>query len=155
MLRKARRRLALLGDRWRLIWQDADILPFPDDTFDAVTCLETLEFTPRPQRALDELVRVVRPGGVLLLTNRIGRARWFPRRVYDDDALSDLLKCYPLRSAQIHNWNSFYDLVWARKVGQASDDGRGACMLASWLRPPGGYDEREGIARPRKPASHS
>lgn len=115
MLRQARVRLAPYGERCQLMRQDADSLPFPDETFDAVVCLETLEFTPRPRRTLSEMVRVLRPGGVLLFSNRIAWARWFPGRTWDDDRLFDLLGELQLREAQIHNWNSFYDLVWARK----------------------------------------
>ena len=148
MLQRARDRLAPVASRWRLIWQDADSLPFPDETFDAVVCLETIEFTPSPQRTLNELVRVLRSGGVLLMSNRVGRAKAFPGRVYDDERLLDVLSRYPLLHAQIHNWNSFYDLVWARKEGEPERMGRGADDLASWLRPPGESVDRVGIVKP-------
>ena len=39
-------------------------LPFADGTFDAFICLEVLEHIPEPQRAVAELGRVLRPGGV-------------------------------------------------------------------------------------------
>lgn len=149
MLRRARLRLASLANRWRLIWHDADALPFPDGTFDAVVCLETIEFTPRPERTLGELVRVLRPGGVLLASNRIGRAGVFPGRVYDDEALLAVLANHPLLHAEIHNWNSFYDLVWARKEGEPEVLGNGTGDLGSWLLAPGGYVIREDIVRPR------
>lgn len=116
MLSRARVRLAHALDRCLLICQDADTLPFADATFDAVVCLETIEFTPRPEHTLSELVRVLAPGGTLLISNRIGRARWFPGRAYNDDELVAVLARHPLQGAQIHNWNSFYDLVWARKA---------------------------------------
>ena len=148
MLRRARARLARFGDRYILIWQDADSLPFPDEAFDAVVCLETVEFTPRPLRTLSELARVLRPGGVLLFSNRIGRSRWFPGRTYDDDGLLDLLSEHPLRSAQIHNWNSFYDLMWARKEGEPSPMGRGAEDWRASLRNSNSYRAQEGIVKP-------
>jgi SAM-dependent methyltransferase len=71
MLRQATRRTAQFSDRLTLIWQAAEALPFHDSTFDAVTCLEAIEFTPDPPATLRELVRVLRPGGVLLVTNRV------------------------------------------------------------------------------------
>ena len=86
------RALSVVGDRCTLIQEDADALPFPEQTYDAVACLETLEFTPNPERTVGELLRVLRPGGVLLLTNRIGRARWYAGRAYTDEALVDLIK---------------------------------------------------------------
>lgn len=42
---------------------DARSLPFPDATFDAVLCSNMLEHTPDPLIAIDEIERVLRPGG--------------------------------------------------------------------------------------------
>jgi SAM-dependent methyltransferase len=49
---------------------DALALGFRDDTFDVVLCTEMLEHVPEPQRAIDEMRRVLKPGGTLLLTTR-------------------------------------------------------------------------------------
>ena len=133
MLRRAAERLEPFGERCTLIWEDADVLPFKDETFDAVACMETLEFTPDPLHTLRELMRVLRPGGVLLMTNRIGRARWFPGRTYDQDRLIDLLCDYPLSKLEIHSWNTFYDQVWLRKHGEVAGRGRGQDVLSDWL----------------------
>jgi ubiquinone/menaquinone biosynthesis C-methylase UbiE len=149
MLRKARERVAPFGERCTLIWEDADALPFPDETFDAVVCLEALEFTPSPERTIDELMRVLRPGGVLLLTNRIGRARWFPGRTYDDDGIVQLLVRYPLLRIEIHSWNTFYDQVWVRKFGVLSAAGRGTDKIADWLENPEAYCVQGGIVKPK------
>ena len=43
-------------------------LPFPDETFDLVTCLDVVEHTPDDEATLAELRRVTRPGGRLLVT---------------------------------------------------------------------------------------
>lgn len=43
-------------------------LPFPDGAFDAVASLEGVEHLLLPARCLAELCRVLRPGGVLVLT---------------------------------------------------------------------------------------
>jgi SAM-dependent methyltransferase len=40
-------------------------IPFPADSFDAVACYQCLEHVPDPQRALGEMCRVCRPGGVV------------------------------------------------------------------------------------------
>ena len=47
---------------------DARVLPFEDDTFDAVICESVVVFLEDKQRALDEFVRVTRPGGYVGLT---------------------------------------------------------------------------------------
>jgi 2-polyprenyl-3-methyl-5-hydroxy-6-metoxy-1,4-benzoquinol methylase len=43
-------------------------LPFGDDSFHLVTCLDVIEHTRDDTRALEELLRVTRPGGYLLVT---------------------------------------------------------------------------------------
>jgi len=43
-------------------------IPYPDDNFDMVTCTETLEHLQRPEDALKEMFRVLRPGGQLVVT---------------------------------------------------------------------------------------
>ena len=43
-------------------------LPFDDDLFDVVLCTQVLEHVPEPQRVLNELSRVLKPGGKLYLS---------------------------------------------------------------------------------------
>lgn len=43
-------------------------LPFPDQTFDAVTCLEGLEHLVNPAALISEFARVVSPGGVVVVS---------------------------------------------------------------------------------------
>lgn len=43
-------------------------LPFPDNSFDFVVSSEVIEHTPRPYDAIPELYRVLKPGGILVLT---------------------------------------------------------------------------------------
>ena len=60
------------GHRASLVQQVADKLPFADNQFDLVTCLEALEFFPSDTAALQEMMRVLKPGGTLLVTRRKG-----------------------------------------------------------------------------------
>jgi SAM-dependent methyltransferase len=48
---------------------DAEALPFADGSFDAAVCISVLEFCQRPDRALAEMRRVMRPGGRVLVAN--------------------------------------------------------------------------------------
>jgi ubiquinone/menaquinone biosynthesis C-methylase UbiE len=56
-------------DQSRLdIVSDITAIPVADGSFDAVLCSEVLEHLPRPEAALRELARILRPGGRLILT---------------------------------------------------------------------------------------
>lgn len=45
-------------------------LPFADDAFDAVYCVEALQHLPDTARALSELARIIKPGGLLLIIDK-------------------------------------------------------------------------------------
>jgi len=56
---------------------DATRLPFPDGAFDRVVAAEILEHVPADSRALAEIARVLRPGGIAAVTV----PSWLPERV--------------------------------------------------------------------------
>lgn len=58
---------------------DASALPFSDATFDVVTCIEVLEHLFEPDRAAEEILRVLRPQGVLIAT--VPNVAYWRRRV--------------------------------------------------------------------------
>jgi 2-polyprenyl-3-methyl-5-hydroxy-6-metoxy-1,4-benzoquinol methylase len=73
-----------------LVAADVCLLPFRDGAFDVVISSECIEHTLDPRRALSELARVTRPGGLLLVTvpNRAWRfsatiAAWLRLRPYE------------------------------------------------------------------------
>lgn len=74
MLAKARRRVSRLGlDNVEAIAVgDAERLDFPDNSFDVVVAQYVVTAVPNPEAALDEFVRVVRPGGEIVITTRVG-----------------------------------------------------------------------------------
>jgi ubiquinone/menaquinone biosynthesis C-methylase UbiE len=51
----------------RAIRGDAERLPFPDETFDVVTCCHSFHHYPHQAHAVREFRRVLRPGGLLVL----------------------------------------------------------------------------------------
>jgi phosphatidylethanolamine/phosphatidyl-N-methylethanolamine N-methyltransferase len=74
MLRKAQTRVAALKLRSvaGLAVADAEHLSFPDASFDVVVAQYVVTAVPHPEAALDEFVRVLRPGGEIVITSRIG-----------------------------------------------------------------------------------
>ncbi len=79
MLEKARKRVEELGlnNVETLAVMDAEDLTFPDASFDVVVAQYVVTAIPNPEKALDEFVRVVRPGGEIILTSRIGAETGF------------------------------------------------------------------------------
>ncbi len=71
MLAIARGRAADLDRHVELWVGDAEALDMPSATFDTVVCTFSLCAIPDHRKALAEMVRVLRPGGVLLLADHV------------------------------------------------------------------------------------
>jgi SAM-dependent methyltransferase len=72
LVEHGRRRAGVEGLDVTLLDGDAEALPFPDASFDAVTSVFGVMFAPDQGRAAAELLRVCRPGGTIAL------ASWTP-----------------------------------------------------------------------------
>jgi phosphatidylethanolamine/phosphatidyl-N-methylethanolamine N-methyltransferase len=87
MLQKARQRVAeeKLTHVEGLAFMDAERLEFPDESFDVVVAQCVVNTVPHAEIALDEFARVLKPGGEIVLLNRVGAEagarlaleRWF------------------------------------------------------------------------------
>jgi len=72
LLEQARARAAADGLNIQFDEGDAEKLPYPDGSFDAVVSMFGAMFAPRPELVAAELARVLKPGG------RLGMANWTP-----------------------------------------------------------------------------
>lgn len=72
LLEAGRVRAQAEGHTIQFLEADAENLPFPDASFDAVMSTFGVMFTPDQEKAAAEMVRVCKPGG------RIGMANWTP-----------------------------------------------------------------------------
>ncbi len=91
-------------------------LPFPPESFDIVVALEMLEFTPSPSETLRECLRVLRPGGLLLVTNRVSwEAPLILGRTCSRREFPDLLIEAGFEAIQVYPWQVDYDLAWAQR----------------------------------------
>ena len=61
----------------RLTWAEAEELPFPDSTFDAVFSVGGFNYYRDPARAFSEMRRVARPGATILAADEIPGLRRF------------------------------------------------------------------------------
>jgi len=85
MLDRAERRVSdsRLDNIEALVEMDAGNLTFADGSFDAAVAMFVMTVVPDPQRVLDEVIRVVRPGGRVFLVNHFstdkGPRAWVER----------------------------------------------------------------------------
>ena len=113
-------------------------LPFLDDSFDRVVCSEVLEHLPQDSRAMTELTRVLKPGGLLAVTV----PRWGPEllcwalssayhevegghiRIYRGNELRRRLSAVGLEVVDGHHTHALHAPYWWLKcaVGVTDDD---------------------------------
>jgi SAM-dependent methyltransferase len=65
------------GGSAQVVAGNATAMPFPDGSFDRVIAAEVLEHIPADQAAINELARVLRPGGLAAITV----PSWLPERI--------------------------------------------------------------------------
>jgi len=105
---------------------DALDLPYADGTFDCVIASEILEHVPEDDRAIAELVRVLKPGGALAITV----PRWLPERIcwalsdeyhanegghiriYRADELRDKVCAHGLELTHTHHAHALHSPYW-------------------------------------------
>jgi phosphatidylethanolamine/phosphatidyl-N-methylethanolamine N-methyltransferase len=128
MLRKAQERVRALklGNVETLAVMDAKNLAFADGFFDAVVAQYVITAVPDPEATLDDFIRVLKPGGELILVNHIG-AENGPRRVFE-------LAFSPL--ARRLGWRP--EFPWARLVDWAAKHG-GVSLTERRPMPPMGH----------------
>ncbi|MEO0596605.1 MAG: methyltransferase domain-containing protein [Chloroflexota bacterium] len=100
------------------MWGDGTALPFDDGSFDVVTCMEALEFMPQPERGLQEMVRVLRAGGLLLTTRRINEP-FMPGKLWSRERMRELLSVEGIEQIEYEDWQYDYEKVWGVKVGES------------------------------------
>jgi ubiquinone/menaquinone biosynthesis C-methylase UbiE len=89
-------------------------LPFADDIFDIVTCMEALEFMPHPDEGLKELVRVLCPNGLLLITRRLNEPM-MPTRLWSQEYMAQALENMGIEQIEFDVWQYDYEKVWGIK----------------------------------------
>jgi len=119
---------------------DALRLPFPDNTFDRIIASEVLEHVSDDQVALDEILRVLKPGGTLAATV----PAWFPEqvcwalseeyhapfvegghvRIYTEAQLRARMRAAGLKPGAAHRAHALHSPYWWLKcaVGPTNDD---------------------------------
>ncbi len=106
---------------------DVTKLAFADNTFDVVVSSECIEHTPSPETAVAELIRVLRPGGTLVLTCPNRFWHWSCR-------LANALGIRPY--CGLENWPSWEALQrWAKANGVEIREHLGLHLFPFVLKP--------------------
>ncbi len=106
MLAVARRNVAAAGleSRIELLTRDCKKLPEADDSFDAVISNSIIHHIPEPKRVLEELWRILKPGGTLFVRDLV--------RPDDAQTLEQLVTRYTT-DASDHQQQMFRDSLYA------------------------------------------
>jgi ubiquinone/menaquinone biosynthesis C-methylase UbiE len=118
MLEQAASKLHHYSDRVEFLRHESMSLPFPDAAFDVVCCLEVLELLPDTGAALNEMARLLRPGGILL-TSRGTEESGRKAKVKSAAELTSILQAGGFENIHITKWWKLFDRVLANKNGTA------------------------------------
>jgi SAM-dependent methyltransferase len=123
---------------------DALDLPYDNATFDCVVASEILEHVPEDDRAISELVRVLKPGGVLAITV----PRWLPERIcwalsdqyhanegghiriYRADELRDKVRAHGLQLTHTHHAHALHSPFWWLKCAVGTEKSENPAVVA-------------------------
>ena len=128
------------GGSWAFLTADVTRLPYQDHSFDLVICSEVMEHVPDHEQAARELVRVLKPGGDLVVSVP---ARWPEKicwmlsndyynsngghiRIYEQDELVRLVERCGVKFRSSHRAHSLHAPYWWLKclVGPTRTDSR-------------------------------
>jgi ubiquinone/menaquinone biosynthesis C-methylase UbiE len=92
-------------------------IPFEDDYFDFAICTEVIEHTAHPKEAVQEIYRVLKKNGILILT--------VPNKIWHFAiAIANKLKLRPYEGYE--NWVGWFELQrWLREVGYSIVETKG------------------------------
>ncbi len=112
---------------------NAENMPFGDDAFEIVAAMATLEFIPRPEKALEEMKRCLKPGGRIIIgtLNRLDPLN--RSRVDQGDE--------PYASANMFSTNELRVLlvrhgsIWMRTSAERAKDSKEGAFIVAEVRP--------------------
>lgn len=114
-----------LENRCHICQGDAAELPFMENTYDLVTAVETIYFWPDPEKALSEILRVLKPSGIFAVLNEGSdpdQCDW-PAidgflRIYRPEELKSLMEEAGFEEIKIYHGEGQMICVTGRKKGE-------------------------------------
>ena len=105
-------RKSIAEGRCQIIQGDVSALPFAEESFDLVTAFETIYFWPGPDVSFQQVLRVLKPGGIFMIVcesdgEKADDEKWLNMidgmRVYKKDQLEQILLGCGFSSVEIHH----------------------------------------------------
>lgn len=168
MLAAARDRLGAANAEAQLLRGDVQALPFEADTFDLVVAITVLCLVPDPSLAVHEMVRVLKPGGRLVIGELgrhslwaamrrvrgwLGSATWSAAHFWSRAELRRLVEASGLKVGAMRGAIFYPPVGWFASLAASVDPwlGRRATFGAAFIalaavRPPLG-DETPGLCK--------
>jgi ubiquinone/menaquinone biosynthesis C-methylase UbiE len=127
MLKRARQNISAAGldpAKVELVVGNIEALPYPDGRFDSVICAGVIEYLKDDDKALKELHRILKPGGVLVITvrNKLCLFRLWDALLPVRKGLRALLARMNLLGGKAYLEKSFRDGVWYKKHAPGAFD---------------------------------
>lgn len=114
-----------------------EILPFSDSSFDIITSFSVIEHQPDKKKAIDEVIRVLRPGGLFAFSFDVQNNGRCPFAALTLEQFHDLVWTRPeFRNTSPVKWNvdDWEDYVEWHKSFAGCDYGTGAALLKKvWM----------------------
>jgi ubiquinone/menaquinone biosynthesis C-methylase UbiE len=112
---------------------NAGKMPFGDGAFEIVAAMATLEFIPRPEKALEEMKRCLKPGGRIII-GTLNRLDPLNRcRVDQDDepyASANMFSTNELRALLVRHGS-----IWVRTSAERAKDSEEGAFIVAEVRP--------------------
>jgi ubiquinone/menaquinone biosynthesis C-methylase UbiE len=112
---------------------DAEKIPFSDGAFEYVAAMATLEFIPRPEKALEEMKRCLKPGGRIII-GTLNRLDPLNRRRVDQGeepyASANMFSTKELRALLVRHGS-----IWVRTSAERAKEGEEGAFIVAELRP--------------------
>lgn len=126
MLRRAKRKLSAHPN---VVVEKADImrLPYVDARFDAVVAGNVIHLLPEPGKALEELARVLKPGGKLVIPTYINDTKKSNRTAV---RILSLLGAEFQRQFDLESYRAFFEGLGYQNVAYSVVEGRMPCAIA-------------------------
>ena len=102
----------------QLVEGSADYLPYPDNTFDVVCCVQSFHHYPYPEKAMSEAYRVLKPGGIYILsdTGCSGIAKLFDNIVFKYFMKSGDYAAYSIKDIEKLMKSSNFEIACSEKL---------------------------------------